>query len=441
MHETDFLFDEPSSPNVETEKESLGPRHLTGSQVAALNRLVDLARLRGQCDRGGVKLRNKPLIVGPSGCGKTAVVRRLCDVEELPLLVVAAGSWIVYGAKTTPHTLTVIKQFVADNPTCCVFLDEVDKCLPGRDTFGQTWDLSIFTEIVSLLDSDSKLQNFGWQPKQIERLRQSHCLIGAGAWQAHVAGSDGVISPDNGYVGRIVKNAGIPTEILRRFHPRITSISLPNTKDFAAAIRRVRADLSLPALPANEETQLAGEAVKTDYGMRWMEGYLAELLIQCPQLTSPKPKAEPARDVVSISREELARIMAGMVEQLDALRKPSKELEVKFNLARVIATNSSPEQRKNFLEPDELTSVIREIQGLCPGLAYGLSATEKERLRRQTQVQVHGGHLLRLLDTWLSDKAFSLKSCGALEAAIHLQVGLRRVLDIWQYLGRVDFTA
>jgi len=120
------------------------------------------------------------------------------------------------------------------------------------------------------------------------------------------------------------------------------------------------------------------------------------------------------------------------------MRKPARELEVKLHLARMIATNSSEEQRKNFLEPAELASIIQEIRGLNSGLAYGLSATEKDRLKRETQVQVHGGQLLRLLSTWLQDKAFALKSCGALEAAIQLEVQLRRVLETWKYLGGLE---
>lgn len=441
MNETGFLFDEPSSPKTETEKEWIGPRHLTASQAAALSRLCDLAGLRGQPDRGGVALRNKPLLVGPSGSGKTALVRRLCDVENLPLLVVNAGSWIVHGASSGPHTLMVIQRFLEANAEGCLLIDEIDKCTPGTaGAFKSTWALGVFCEILAVSDSDNKLLTSGWRPENIRRLSQSYLVVGAGAWQAHVAANeDGGVSEDNGYVSRIIKDAGIPDEILLRFHPQILALTRPTAKDLALAVRRIRAELSLPALAPEEEMRLGQEAARSRYGMRWAEAYLSELLIKFPQLRKKKPVPTAAiNETVSLTRNDFNQKLNGLIEQLDAMRKPAKELEVKLNLARMIATQSTVEQRKNFLEPGEISTFVQEICGLSSGLSFGLSATEKERLKRETQAQVHGGQVLRLLNSWLQDKAFSLKSCGALEASIELQVQLQRVLDTWKYLGKVQ---
>jgi hypothetical protein len=443
MNKTDFLFDEPSAPKPEAEKEWIGPRHLTASQAVALKRLADLARLRGQPDRGGVTLRNKPLIVGPSGSGKTALVRRLCDLEELPLLVVNAGGWLVHGCTSGPQTLSVIRRFVETNPEGCIFVDEIDKSVPGNSTFSHSWPLGVFTEILSLCDADGKLLTSGWQPEHVRRLSQSHFVVGAGTWQIHVAPKKkNDNEKDDDYIKRIAEKSGICDEILLRFHPELIHISQPTAKDLAQAIRRIRADLCLSALNGAEETRLGQEAAQTDFGMRWAEAYLADLLIKNPQLQKKRPAASvTVRDTIAISGSVFTQKMCGMFEQLDAMRKPAKELEVKLHLARMIATNSSAEQRKNFLDPAELSSIIVEIRGLISGLAYGLSATEQVRLKREAQAQVHGHNLLRLLDTWLQEKAFSMKSCGALEAAIQLEVQLRRVLETWRYLADVEVEA
>jgi hypothetical protein len=443
MNEPEFLFDEPSAPKTETEKEWIGPRHLTSSQAAALSRLSDLARLRGQPDRGGIALRNKPLIVGPSGCGKTALVRRLCDLEELPLLVVNSANWVPQGAAISagPQTLSLIRRFVQTHPIGCVMLDEADKCCPGKSTFDSSWSLGVFSEILALCDADGKLQTSGWGEEQIGRLRE-YVVVGAGAWTRHVAKKGKGDGPgDEDYVNRIVEQAGIPDEILLRFHPQIIELKSPSAKDLALAVRRIRADLSLPALTGEEEARLGEQGALSRHGMRWAEAYLAELLIRSPQSRKKKPAAaKPAPQGTTISRQDANQKMGAMLELLDALRKPLKELQVKLNLARVIAVNSSEDQRKNFLSPSELSSLLAEIRGVFAGLACGLSATEDERLRRETQVNVHGHVLVRTLDQWFEDKALALKSCGALEPAVQVHVMVQRLLETWKFLSKVGVT-
>ena len=236
MNETDFLFDEPSSPQAAAtaDKEWLGPRHLTSSQAAALNCLAGMARLRGQADRGGVRLRNKALIVGPSASGKSALVRRLADLEDLPLLVIQCGVWTPEGAAVGagPHTLSIIRRFVQMHPTGCIFLDEIDKVCP-RDAFSSSWALGSFSEVVSLLDADAKLETSGWRPDQIRRLN-SHLLVAAGTWQIHAASKISGKN-DDGYVDRIIAQAGIPDEIRLRFHPRLVELKPPTVKDLCLA--------------------------------------------------------------------------------------------------------------------------------------------------------------------------------------------------------------
>jgi SpoVK/Ycf46/Vps4 family AAA+-type ATPase len=302
----DLILDEPSSCRSEPESEPTGPRHLTGSQAAALRQLSDLAALRGQPGRGGISLRNKPLLIGPSGSGKTAVVRRVCDLEKLPLLVVNAGSWIVRGALTAGSTLSTIVRFVRQHPEGCVLIDEIDKSCPsGATMFSQSWALSVFTEIISLLDCEGKLQTCGWDTADIRRLNQSYVIIGAGAWQAHsvAARKD---SPEDGagcYASKVVAEAGIPEEILYRFNARLIELTAPGRKDISMAINRVRSELALPALASVDQERLVENAARSNVGIRWIEQYLADLLIQNPRARE-KIEAVPAKksDRLKLSR-------------------------------------------------------------------------------------------------------------------------------------------
>lgn len=440
MNTTEFLFDEPSSPPItaKNEQESLGPRHLSGSQAAALGRLADLAGLRGQEDCGGVRVRNKALIVGRSGVGKTAVVRRLCDVEELPLLVINTGSWIVHGAATMPHTVSVIRQFVEIHEAGCIFLDELDKACPHGQTFVSNWALGTLTEIISVLDADAKLGTSGWRPEHIRRLSDAYFVVGAGAWQAH-ARAEKESANEGGYTDRIRRDAGIPDELLLRFHPSLVAIAPPTTKDLALAVRRIRLGLSLPALPEGDEQKLAIEGAASGFGMRWIEAYLSQLLIQHPRKRmKPHATAKPENKVLTMTRQEFTQRLAGMTELLDMTRRPTKELEVKLRLALVIAVQSSPEQRKNFVEPKEISSLLEEIQGFLPGLAFVVSTTGQERARRETQLHVHGHCLVRGLDRWFQDKPFALKSLGLLDLAVQVYASVQRILDACKYLGNVE---
>jgi len=203
----------------------------------------------------------------------------------------------------------------------------------------------------------------------------------------------------------------------------------------ALAVRRIRSDLSLPALPADDEQKLAAEGATSGFGMRWLEAYLSELLIRHPQPRKKTPSStKPANAVLTITRHEFAQRLAAMTEQLEATRRPAKELETKLRLALAIAA----QQRKNFVEPAEISSVIEEIGGFLPGLSYAVSTTEQEQLRRATQLQVHGHHVLRALDRWFQDKPFALKSLGLLDLAVQVHASVQRIVDAWKYLGKVE---
>ncbi len=238
-----------SIPGGQIEREPTGPRHLTKSQAAALSVLSELYQLQGQPERGGIVPRNKPLLVGPSGVGKTAVVRRLCDLEKADLLVVNAGSWIPFGASTHPHTLTVIRNFVAVRGRACLMIDEIDKACPHQgNAFAHSWSLGVFTEIVSLLDADLKLTTAGWSREHIDHFKRSNFVVGAGTWQKLTA-KEGT---DASGPAPAPKDYEIPEEILFRFNPALIRLRPPEPDDYAHAIRRIRESLELPALDSAE---------------------------------------------------------------------------------------------------------------------------------------------------------------------------------------------
>jgi hypothetical protein len=195
---------EPSLVDPEVRADPKGPRHLTESQAKAFLELSALAKLRGHGETyGGFVPRAKPLILGPSGAGKTALVTRLCDTEQWPLLVVNAGSWIVVAAKAEPYTLHVIRRFVRQHDKGCIFLDEIDKSIPsGEQALTSDWALSTTSEILALLDNH-RLLSSGWTQEDTSRLR-NFMIIGAGAWQRKVK-ADGTLA----HVKRMIDDSGI----------------------------------------------------------------------------------------------------------------------------------------------------------------------------------------------------------------------------------------
>ncbi len=190
--------------------------------------------------------------------GKTAVVRRLCDLEQADLLVVDAGSWIPFGASTHPHTLTAIRNFVADRGRACLMIDEIDKACPHQgNAFAHSWSLSVFTEIVSLLDADLKLTTAGWSREQIEHFKRSIFVVGAGTWQKLTARE----SADASNTAPPPEAYEIPDEILFRFNPALIRLRPPERDYYAHAIRRVRESLELMALDSDEVKRLVESAV------------------------------------------------------------------------------------------------------------------------------------------------------------------------------------
>lgn len=103
--------------------------------ISVLDHACMLAR------RGNGILRLAPLLlVGPTGIGKTSLLRRFCELAEVPYLVISAGgasdSMLLKGANRAWSTaqpgavIRLIQQTEVANPV--IIIDEVDKCGSGN---------------------------------------------------------------------------------------------------------------------------------------------------------------------------------------------------------------------------------------------------------------------------------------------------------------------
>lgn len=424
-----------------TDSEPEGPRHLTSSQAGALGRLCDLASLQGMPEKAGVAVRNKPLLVGPSGAGKSAIVRRLAALEGLPLMVINAASWIVYGALTTPHTLTVIRRFVRSHARSIIFVDEIDKLTHGEAAFSHPWGLAVLAECLAILDSDKKLGVCGWKESDIEHLRKTCFIVGAGAWQLHAV--EARREENLAYAERILDQAGIPEEVLFRFNARLIQILPPRENDFCTAIRRVRRELSLPILPAAQEGQLVKEALGSHRGMRWIEEYVADLLIANPNLCEESEEfdgeeaGKPAELKPQISRTEYQQRLDGALKMMAGLERPALELVTKMRLAQQIDAQV-PSDEKLPTSAANYQPLIEALENYAPSLLYATCLTPAERYRRETELQIHGHEILQHLQKWLLDRPFTLRTHGLLETAISVQVMITRLLATWKFLASIE---
>jgi hypothetical protein len=424
-----------------TEFEPDGPRHLTASQGAALRRLADLISLQGLPEKAGVAVRNKPLMVGPSGTGKTALVRRLASLERLPLLVINAASWIVYGATTTPHTLTVIRGFVRGNPRSIIFIDELDKIAHGEATFSHPWSSAVLAEILATLDADKKLGACGWKDSDIEHLRKSSFVCGAGAWQLHAAQARQ--EKNLTYADRILEEAGIPEEVLFRFNSRLVEIRPPKESDFRAAIRRIRIELFLPDLSTADESCLLSDALNSNRGMRWVEQYLADLLIanpsrcEVPEVVSSDEGDKSSDSKLQISRSDYHQRLEGALKLMTDLQRPLLELSTKMRLAQQIVAQT-PVGETPPLPVADYQLLVEAMEDFEPSLAFGTCFTPAQRYRRETEMHTYGTKVIHHLEAWLRDRAFTLRAHSLLDTALSVQVMVKRLLAVHTFLAKIQ---
>jgi SpoVK/Ycf46/Vps4 family AAA+-type ATPase len=253
-----------------------GTPRLTASQQQVLQKLnVFYNMKRRGCRVASISGRPIPLVIAPSGTGKTYLIQHFATINHLPLLSLDASSWIVQGATSTPHTIDVIRKFVKTNYEGILFLDELDKFTAESD-----WCRHLQAEVLSLLDGGARgYESFSAEEKR--KLQEQFFICGCGTWQ-HLYQTAG---KSLGFGGtstfsvedEVVKQAGIPYELLARFNSNLLVLKPPTQNEFAEWIRDIHEELLLTLPPSIE--RLAAEAVQSQLNTRWLEAYVSKLFL------------------------------------------------------------------------------------------------------------------------------------------------------------------
>jgi len=266
-------------------KVSLRKTLCTESQKLALKklRLMENVHLNGQTVAGFLP-RCYPLIVGPSGSGKTETVKSFCRSEQIPLLSISSANWIVWGARCDNYTLKGIQAFVKQHSYGSIFIDEIDKIIPSDSRHRTEWGTAVFTELLALLDCDSRLRIMEWTVDEIRKLSSCFFIIGSGAWQHLYTGRKrtavGFARGDHieeDYSKNIWSNNAIPQEILFRFNCDLICLSHPSRDEYRQILKVLYRELGLRFPLPNKIEQILDQAIASQIGMRWIEHHLCEL--------------------------------------------------------------------------------------------------------------------------------------------------------------------
>jgi hypothetical protein len=282
----------------------------TPSQEAGLDRLNQLADvffLAGAHQHAGFRPLTRSLMVGESGSGKSRLANEFARQRDYQYLPVDCGSWTPQGSLSRPQTLVVIRDHIRANRgrPCVVYLDEVDKLLPSNaESSASSWVLGCWSEFLALADGCSRLRTHDWHEQDIRGL--GSCLLLAGgaftaankeARRCSKQGGLGFQSPGIGPA--LVTHADkireqLPVEVYSRFHRTLIILEVPTRDDYATAIDLIHFELSVSwPRPINE---ILDEAEASGAGLRWVESYLADLLVAHPGLLKPKEEeAKPAK--------------------------------------------------------------------------------------------------------------------------------------------------
>ena len=331
-----------TSPSVSLNGAETSPGiSLTTSQLFALDRLEQLTQLSGAQSYAGFTVRKRALIVGPSGAGKTRVIKTLCDRLRLPLFCCNTGSWIIYGASTTPNTVMACRDFVRRHATGLFFLEELDKSLPsGAGVRMSVWSQGIFGEIVALLDGDQRLAAMGWDDEEIEKLNRHFTIHAAGAWQhliisarqrqgkALLGFAAQTDQKTESYIDLIRTDETVPQEILFRFHPEPVVISQPSKEDFRAALTEVHRS------PRAWPTRRWMNRCCGRWGLAWVcarvEGYVTDLVLRRSELQ--RRQAKPA-----LAEEEKSRKTPNYVKGCHPRKAGGRVVELRVMLRRLVS--------------------------------------------------------------------------------------------------------
>ena len=305
--------------------------------------------------------------------------------------------------------------------------------------FQEPWSLAVYSEVVSLLDSDGKLRGCGWTDQDIQRLKNSIWIVGCGTWE-HLTKVEPSridrIDGDHSYTVLIKGQPGIPTEILFRFG-RPIEVHPPTRRDFAVSIRRIRSELGLPRLAASEETKLVNEVEESGLGMRALEGMLVDLLIAHPRLQT-KAKPEEKRDTddqAALSMAERDQKLLELMNLVSWLRIPASEIHAK--LAIRLAALKLSNVPDPLLSAEELKSIVQHMRIFREALEFEVCLTKKLKSRREQELLLSGKAISKTLSQWLADKPFGLQEVGLLEGVVKVQAWTARLVGLVELLTTV----
>ena len=194
------------------------------------------------------------------------------------------------------------RDFIRHNDGGIFFLDELDKSLPsGSGVRSSSWSQAVFGEIIALLDGQ-RLDMMGWDVSDVEKLMRNFTVHGAGAWQHLVA--DARRRPQQGplgfgtnanhsapsYLEKVLADDAVPQEILYRFHPQPIFIPAPTEDDFRTALVAIHQSLGVTTMAVDG---LVSQAVESGMGMRWIEGYVTDLVVRQPELRQKGANVAP----------------------------------------------------------------------------------------------------------------------------------------------------
>ncbi|PAW79081.1 MAG: hypothetical protein B9S32_03755 [Verrucomicrobia bacterium Tous-C9LFEB] len=264
---------------------------LLASQQSASCRVTRLLKIGlAGAPLNGFRVRTYPLLMAPSGVGKTEIVKWACEELGMALCHLSVMSWVIYAAKK-PGTIECLSGWIEGlKRPGLIFLDELDK-LRSETMSTSAWHADAMTEILALLDNDTRLASMGMKPAIVARLGKDVFFAGAGAWQvlfrqgerqALGFGKRNVSEKSESLPTAALRDSvygGVPEEILNRFAVPI-AISPLTKLDYAQALTHVHEKLGEPMPTREKLDELSELAVREGIGFRWVERYLTELAIQ-----------------------------------------------------------------------------------------------------------------------------------------------------------------
>ena len=350
----------------------------SASQRAAYDKLEAICAIDPNAHYGNISPRTRAILMnGPAGAGKTAVVRAYAALHGLPMFSQLASAYIPVGAIQAPSILA-IRDFIRLNPKGGIlYFDEVDKlCISGAEARQSNWSQGIYGEVLSIFDIDSRLITLGWSEADLRLFRDGNFrIVATGAFQhvdkaarqAEKRGSLGFGVDDckvtySDLFGN--DDEAIPEELRFRFFHEAVHIDLPTKEDFREAMAAIHDECEYHE-PISE--QLLTAAVESRRGVRWLEGYLARLLmtlgVEGPERDDlDEHEEQPVRH---LARGEYAQIYGKLSSWVTGLRQSLFKYEAALILALDRPSCSSAICcliEEGWCEHPALLSTVQELQ-------------------------------------------------------------------------------